>query len=85
MRMIKCLVLFSTLLLIGCAQVDAGKKVLAQKGATLSDSALVDAVWWTCQGSSVGAVKRMYGASAERADLYREFCQGSGTANVVAP
>ncbi len=70
-------------LVSGCASVDVAKKAVALKGAALSDSALVDAVWWTCQGSPVGAVKRMYGVSADRADLYKEFCQGSGTANVI--
>ena len=69
----------------GCASVDVAKKAVALKGAEISDMALKEAVWWTCQGSSVGAVKRMYGITSERASLYREFCQGSGTANVVAP
>ena len=72
------------LLLLGaCASVDVAKKAVALKGTEISDTALKDAVWWTCQGSSVGAVKRMYGITSERASLYREFCQGSGTANVI--
>ncbi len=73
------------IVLSGCASVDSAKQAIAVKGAEISDTALTDAVWWTCKGSSVGAVKRMYGQTAERADLYREFCKGSGTANVVAP
>ncbi len=71
------------LALSACASIDTAKKTVALKGAELSDTALKDAVWWTCQGSSVGAVKRMYGITSERASLYREFCQGSGTANVI--
>ncbi len=71
------------LALSGCASIDTAKTAVALKGAELSDTALKDAVWWTCQGSSVGAVKRMYGITSERASLYREFCQGSGTANVI--
>ncbi len=78
--------LFSCLFLLSsCASIEAGKQIVALKGAEISDKALTDAVWWTCQGSSVGAVKRMYGTTAERAALYREFCKGSGTANVVLP
>ena len=74
---------FLFLLLSGCASIDTAKTAVALKGAEISDTALKDAVWWTCQGSSVGAVKRMYGITSERASLYREFCQGSGTANVI--
>ena len=73
------------LLISACASIDTAKQAIAIKGAEISDQALTDAVWWTCQGSSVGAVKRMYGQTAERAALYREFCEGSGTANVVKP
>ncbi len=81
MKMWKPIILF--LLLSACASIDTAKMAVAVKGAEISDTVLKDAVWWTCQGSSVGAVKRMYGSTAERAALYREFCQGSGTANVI--
>ena len=67
------------LVLGGCAMVDTAKVT----GAGISDRALQDAVWWTCHGSSVGAVKRLYGRTQERAELYREFCVGNGNANVI--
>ena len=76
-------VILSFLLLSACASIDTAKMAVALKGAEVSDTMLTEAVWWTCQGSSVGAVKRMYGNTSERASLYREFCQGSGTANVI--
>ncbi len=79
-----CVIISLMLLLSACAGGISGSPI-AQKGAVVSDTALKDAVWWTCQGASIGAVKRMYQTSAERASLYREFCEGSGTANVVSP
>ncbi len=81
----KWLVLFGTLLIMGCSSVDIAKKGLIQRGSEISDSALIDAEWWVCTAATVGSVKRRYGLTQERANLYREFCDGSGTANVVAP
>ena len=71
------------LLLSACTSIDTVKMAVAVKGAKISDTALKDAVWWTCEGSSIGAVKRLYETTTERASLYREFCKGSGTANVI--
>ena len=74
------------LLLLGaCTSVQTVKDTIAVKGAQTSDQVLIDAEWWVCSAATVGAVKRRYGTTAERADLYREFCDGSGTANVVTP
>ena len=73
------------ILLSGCATTARLVDTAKVTGAGTSDRALQDAVWWTCYGSSVGAVKRLYGRSQERAELYREFCVGDGSANVVAP
>ena len=74
-----------SLLLASCASIDAMKRTVVSKGAEISDQALTDAEWWICRGSPVGTVKDRYEQSVERADLYRAFCKGSGTANVVAP
>ena len=74
------------LLILGaCSTVDTVKTAIAVKGAELSAQALVDAEWWVCRAASVGSVKDRYGASLERADLYRNFCDGNGQANVIAP
>ncbi len=75
--------LLLVVLVSGCASTV--KTAVALKGASLSDDALVQAEWWVCSAATVGAVKRRYGQTWERADLYREFCDGSGSANVVAP
>ena len=69
------------LLLSACSAVNT----IATKGAEISDTALTNAEWMMCKGASVGSVKRRYGVTLERANLYREFCDGSGEANVIAP
>lgn len=81
----KWFIVFALLGLGACAQTSAMKSAIAVKGAELSDTGLQDAVWWTCKGASVGSVKRMYGQTLERATTYREFCEGSGDTNVIAP
>ena len=73
------------LFLGGCASTARLVDTAKVTGAGISDRALQDAVWWTCYGSSIGAVKRLYGRSQERAELYQKFCVGDGSANVVAP
>lgn len=72
-------------LLGACTQVGVAKKVVVVKGAEISDSALNDAEWWMCSAASVGSIKRRYGLSQDRADLYKEFCDGTTGANVIGP
>ena len=55
------------------------------KGAEIADQALTDAEWAVCQAASVGSVKRRYGQTIKRADTYKDFCDGDGKANVIAP
>ncbi len=73
------------LVLGGCATTARLVDTAKVTGAGISDRALQNAVWWTCDGSSIGAVKRRYGHTQERADIYQKFCVGDGSANVVAP
>lgn len=73
------------LLLASCSTVDTARGVIKQKGATLASEALVDAEWLVCNAATVGSIKRRYGQTVERADTYKDFCDGDGQANVIAP
>jgi len=73
------------LFLGGCASLQTAKTAVAVKGGELSKQALVDAEWWVCRAATVGSVKDRYGQSVERALLYKNFCEGNGKANVIAP
>lgn len=75
----------SALLLSSCATLDTARDVVKQKGAQASDALLLDAEWLVCKKSSIGAVKRRYGMTIETAETYRQFCDGDGKANVIAP
>ncbi len=70
------------LILSGCASYQAG---IAAKGAEVADELLTTAEWQVCYAASVGSIKRRYGMTVERANLYKEFCSGAGAANVVGP
>ncbi len=73
------------LFLSSCASIDTVKKTIAIKGAEISDTALTEAVWWTCKGASIGSVQRRYGQTKDRAMMYREFCFGQDGVNIVGP
>ena len=73
------------LLLGGCSTLDTARDVVRQKGVQASDAVLQDAEWAVCKLSPVGAVKRRYGQTVESAETYRQFCDGDGQANVIAP
>ncbi len=71
------------LLLGACGSVYSSTVV--DKAASSADDVLLAAEWTACYGASVGAVKRKYGQSVERAEAYKNYCDGVGEANVVAP
>ena len=71
--------------LAGCAAVDTARTVVKAKGASVADQTLVDAEWAVCSLAPIGAVKRRYGQTVGRAETYKEFCDGDGRANIVAP
>ena len=74
------------LLLLGaCGAIDTARDVVKVKGAEIADEALTDAEWVVCYASSVGAIKRRYGRTIESAGAYKDFCDGDGKANVIAP
>ena len=81
----KWFIVAAMVLVSGCASMDIAKKAVAIKAAEISDTALSDAVWWTCKGASVGSVQRKYGLTRDRADMYKEFCFGQSDANIVGP
>ena len=77
----KPIILVLALLLGACTALD----VVKQKGAALADQGLTDAEWVVCKLTPIGAIKRRYGQTVERADTYKDFCYGDGQANVIAP
>lgn len=77
--------LLAAFLLAGCAAVDTARDVVKVKGAEAADQALTGAEWVVCNAAPVGSVKRRYGQTMERADTYKDFCDGDGQANVIAP
>lgn len=73
------------LLLGACTALDTARDVVKVKGAALADQGLTDAEWLVCNATPVGAIKRRYGQTVDRADTYKDFCDGDGQANVIAP
>jgi hypothetical protein len=65
------------LFLTGCGLTQTGdtiRNVIAVKGAEVADQSLANSEWGVCTGTSMGAVMRRYGQSAERMGAYVEFC-----------
>jgi len=65
------------LFLTGCGltrQGDVVRELIAVKGAAVADQSLANSEWGVCTGTSMGAVMRRYGRSAERMGAYVEFC-----------
>lgn len=82
----KPIVLVSLLVLLGaCSTFDTVKTTVKAKGAKVAVEVLTDAEWVVCRAAPVGAVKDRYGQTVERADTYKEFCEGDGKANVISP
>ncbi len=77
--------ILTILLLAGCAQLGAYKDEAKQKLSLTADTALADAVWWACEASSIGALRRKYGKSLRRASTYRDFCQGGSDVLLLGP
>ncbi len=76
----------TTMLLAGCASIEAYKDLAKQKLAKTADGLLDDAVWWTCEGSSIGAVRRRFGRTGGPASAYRALCvDGSGVRLIQPP
>lgn len=60
--------------LSACSTVDNAAEVVAQKGAQAADRALQAAEWQLCKATTMGALTRRYGSSAERLRSYVTFC-----------
>lgn len=60
--------------LSGCTSLDAFRSGIADHGAEVSDRALVDAQWLMCNAVSVGAWRRAFGNSPEKAAAWRTLC-----------
>lgn len=68
------LALLLTVLLSGCAGLDAAQAVAADRGARAADEARQTAEWTLCNAISVGAWRRAYAADPARADGWRRLC-----------
>lgn len=58
----------------GCAQFDAGQAAVREYGARAADDARESAEWTLCNGITVGAWRRAYGADPERARGWSRLC-----------
>jgi len=72
--MSSCLILGVSSFMGGCAAVETYKISGAVKAQDAADIFLRDGEFVVCRASSVGAVKRRYGTSIERAIAYNDFC-----------
>lgn len=73
LALVACIALTFGCTAAGQATYEAAKT----KGAAIADKSLSEAEWFVCKAATVGSVKRHYGTSAEKAALYKEFCQSS--------
>jgi len=67
-----CIVLLG--LVSACAQIDAGRAFVKTEGAAAADRVAEDATWFVCNAITVGAARRTFGSSADKADAYRRLC-----------
>lgn len=68
--------------LSGCASQNT-KQSVASYGAGIADDKLDSTLWYLCNAATVGSIKREFGTSLSRADLYKSMCEGEKGANVV--
>lgn len=74
--------------LASCSVVPGAQPLVDQGRETAEGAAddLIDAaIWHMCYASSVGSVRREFGTSAERAELYHALCETPGAVLPVEP
>jgi len=73
----------------GCAlipQADAVSEFVKIEGARAYDEGLVNSEWFICRAASVGAVRRRYATSADKAEAWRALCLGDPEApDLITP
>ncbi len=67
----------------GCAQYGVASTAVKVGGAKVADTAAAEAEWTLCNAITVGAARRRYGVSQDRADAYNALCETSG--RIVQP
>lgn len=75
-----------TLFLAGCGLTSEGqlvKEAIKVKGAIVADAGLDNGLWFVCNATTIGSVRRLFGTSADRALAYRDFCKLEGTNDVI--
>jgi len=86
MRMMSKVAGFVLLLMVaGCGftqEGDFARIAVKEYGAQAYDEGLENAEWFICNAVSIGAVRRKYGKTEERAQTYRRLCQGAGDVKV---
>ena len=76
--MTKTLLLVSLLLIVsGCETYRASKAVAVERGAEVADTAVKDAIWVLCWGTSVGSIRREFTAAPARWQAYLALCNES--------
>ena len=77
--MIKKVILFWMAIFIfsGCAQYEAFqdiKEAGKSRAANVADNKLENDIWYICQASPIGAIRRKWGNNSE---VYNNFCKDS--------
>lgn len=67
------ILLFAVLAVPGCAEIHAARAAAAEHGADAADQALDTALWTICSATPVGAIKRRFKTTEERA-AYNILC-----------
>jgi len=75
------------LFLAGCGftpEGDAARAFVAEKSAQAYDAGLDNALWFVCDRASIGSVRRRFGATTDKAAIYRGLCLKDAPGNVIA-
>lgn len=71
------IIVAAALLLGSCGltpQGDLIRDLVKDKGAQVFDEGLTNAEWFVCESASIGSIKRRYGTSSKRIQVYNDFC-----------
>lgn len=81
MRLLAILTLLAlALFTTGCGFSAQGNMIragVAHYGAQANDEGLQNALWYSCNGVSVGAIRRWIGSDLARARAWRTVCEGT--------
>ncbi len=83
----RSILLLVALALAGCGftpQGDIARAFIRDKGAQAADEGRRNAVWWLCNGESIGAIRRWIGNDRELAGAYDRICSSEAGSAALA-